>query len=184
MSGKKTVVTVIVIGCLIGLFFVLKSKTNVFGTNQPATGSSYTKGETDQATKNATTQSNTKNSETKSEPGDQKSDMGGDASVNLTAPTGDFVSNHHPNLDGDPAPSAITSVCTTTPGAKCQITFTKDGITKSLPNETTDRGGSAYWNWKLSDIGLSTGMWQVKAIATLGSQTQSTTDALVLEVAQ
>src|ERR1700733_4101879 len=35
----------------------------------------------------------------------------------LVMPSGDFVSNHHPNLSGSPAPNLITSSCTTTSGA-------------------------------------------------------------------
>lgn len=101
----------------------------------------------------------------------------------LVIPTGNFVSNHHPNLSGSPAPNLIASSCTTTPGATCQIFFTKDGATKSLPAEITDAGGSAFWNWKLQDYGLGQGTWSIRAVATLGSQTQSASDSQDLVVA-
>lgn len=106
------------------------------------------------------------------------------ADADLLAPTGTFVSNHHPNLSGKPAPNQIQSVCVTTPGATCTIVFTKNGVSKQLPNQVTDRGGAAYWTWKLQDIDLTTGTWQVTAKATLGSRTETANDATALEVAQ
>lgn len=99
----------------------------------------------------------------------------------LAAPTGTFVSDHHVRLG---ASVGLTSVCNTTPGAECQITVTKDGVTKSLLAETTDAGGAAYWNdWTPQSIGLSVGSWQVKATATLGHQSKTALDALALTVA-
>jgi hypothetical protein len=112
-------------------------------------------------------------------PADQKSSG---QTAKLVEPYGNFVSNHHPNLDGSPAPSVMQSICTTTPGALCTISFTKDGVTKSLPEQRTDSGGAAYWNWNLQDVGLSEGSWQIQAKATLGSQTASAQDAINLEV--
>ena len=112
---------------------------------------------------------------------------GGDtssANTTLIAPQGDFVSNHHPNLGGSPAPNTEQSVCNTTPGATCQIIFTKDGITQTLPSQTADSGGAAYWSWKLQDLNLTEGTWKVSAKATLGSQTKTADDALQLEVAR
>jgi hypothetical protein len=102
----------------------------------------------------------------------------------LIAPSGSFVSNHHPNLSGTPAPNAMSSVCNTTPGASCQISFTKDGVTKSLGAQTADANGATYWNWKLQDIGLTEGTWGVQASATLNGQTKTASDAMDLVVAQ
>lgn len=133
----------------------------------------------------STTSSNTAEPSTSTEQEDNKSDSGGGNNQVLLAPdpSNGFVSNHHPNLSGHPAPATLTSVCTTTPGARCTITFTKDGVTKSLPTQTTDRGGSAYWNdWSLQSIGLTAGSWQIKAVATLGSQTEAATDSMDLVV--
>lgn len=103
----------------------------------------------------------------------------------VVAPTGEFVSNHHPNLGGSPAPNTMTSVCTTTVGVSCKITFTNasTGAVKSLPSQTTDAGGSTYWDWKLQDIGLTAGTWKVEAIASYGGQVKTTTDIMDLEVA-
>lgn len=99
----------------------------------------------------------------------------------LIAPTGNFVSNHHP---GQNSSSLIeTSVCNTTSGAKCQISFTMNGAVHSLSAETTDAGGSAYWNdWTPQSIGLTPGSWQITATVTLGSQTNSTIDPQLLVV--
>jgi len=106
------------------------------------------------------------------------------SSAILLTPSGDFVSNHHPNLSGSPAPNTESSVCNTTPGASCTITFTKDGVTKSLPAQAADTNGFVNWNWKLQDIGLTSGTWKIKAVATLGSQNKSASDAMDMVVGQ
>lgn len=101
----------------------------------------------------------------------------------LVVPSGDFVSNHHPNLGGSPAPNSLSSVCTSTPGASCTISFTQGKITKSLPTQTTDQGGSTYWNnWTLQGIGLTTGSWKITATSSLGNKTLSSVDPMGLEV--
>ncbi len=101
----------------------------------------------------------------------------------LYAPYGDFVSNHHPNLGGSPAPSQETSVCNTTPGAKCTIRFTKGSVTTSLPSQITDSKGTTYWNWDVKTAGLTAGNWTITAAATLNGQTKTTQDPLPLSVA-
>lgn len=122
------------------------------------------------------------NSSSTPQPGDNKSNTDGTTTV-LLAPSGNFVSNHHPNLGGSPAPDTMTSVCDTTPGATCTITFIKDGITKTLSAQSTDRSGSAFWNnWSLAVIGLTAGSWKVQAVAMLDGQTKTTTDPMSLEV--
>ena len=123
-----------------------------------------------------------KQDNTTAPPSTTGSQTGTSTNANLATPTGDFVSNHHPNLSGSPAPNTMTSVCTTTSGATCTISFTKDGVTKSLAPETTDEGGSAYWNWKLQDIGLTAGTWKITATAKQGGNTKIASDALNLEV--
>ncbi|HSW74481.1 MAG TPA: hypothetical protein VLG16_01280 [Candidatus Saccharimonadales bacterium] len=202
-SPKKKTVWIIIL-CLVLAAAVmamleLTNTTHLFHKSslvKPAkhgSASQNTKGETGSAsgvteTQNTSGQSGSTGSG--SQPGDQKSDSGGSgtpsSNVTLATPTGDFVSNHHPNLSGQPAPNTMSSTCTTTSGASCKITFTNTstGEVQSLPSETTDRGGSAYWVWKLQDIQLTQGTWQVKAIATLSGQTQTATDAMNLEVQQ
>lgn len=102
----------------------------------------------------------------------------------LITPSGDFVSNHRPNLSGSPAPNTESSVCATTPGATCTISFTMGGVTKSLEARTTDSNGAAFWDWKLQDIGLTAGTWKIQASASLNGQTKTASDAIDLVVAQ
>lgn len=98
------------------------------------------------------------------------------------APVGVFVSNHHPNLSGSPAPNTESSTCTTTPNVKCQITFTMDGVTKTLPSKITDENGNTSWSWDIKEIGLTEGAWKVTAVAINGDKTATSEDALYLEI--
>lgn len=99
------------------------------------------------------------------------------------APTGQFISNHHPNLSGNPAPNTETSTCTTSPGASCTITFTNGGTVKSLPVQKTNANGTTVWtDWSLQDIGLTQGTWHTRAVATNGSRQASATDVMDLVV--
>ena len=102
--------------------------------------------------------------------------------VTLQKPSGSFVGNHYPGQNG--SNQNDTSVCITTPGASCYISFAKDGITKSLPVTTTDDTGSAYWTWTPQTVGLTSGKWVVSAVATLGRQSAATQDPIQLEVSQ
>lgn len=141
-----------------------------------------------------TTQNRTAGPETKGEtdkpadPPKTDSPKEGDASEEppvtqeLKVPSGNFVSNHRPNLSGQPSPSQIQSVCITTPGATCTIVFIKNNEKRELPPQKTDGEGAAYWTWKLQDIGLTEGTWKVQAKATQGSQTKTADDVLALEV--
>jgi hypothetical protein len=99
------------------------------------------------------------------------------SSVPPKEPYGDFVSSHTIENDGNEA-----SVCITTPGISCSITFTQNSVTKTLPKKVTDNNGAAYWNWKPSDIGLSAGSWTITAIAYSGNLTASSKDARELVV--
>jgi len=103
--------------------------------------------------------------------------------TDLAAPYGTFVSDHHPSLSGaNNTPSSELSTCTTTPGASCYITFTKDGVTKKLASQTTDGSGSTSWHWDVSQAGLSEGTWEISAVSSLGGQTKTTIDTFKLEV--
>lgn len=190
--SKKWVFIAIAIVVVVGIVSTLeatntthlfhKANTTLVTTpNVPSRTNTDTKGDAPNNNANKNAQSPT------SEPSQVTKDKNSeptDSNTPLKTPTGTFVSNHHPNLSGSPAPNQIQSVCVTTSGAQCQILFTKDGVTKSLPAQTTDRGGAAYWTWKLQDIGLTVGSWKVQAKATLGSQTQTADDAAALEVSQ
>lgn len=180
---------VIIAGAAAGVYYALShespaKKPVVMTTGK--TASPNTKGETS-APNSSTPTPSTPSSGTSNapQPGDDKNNINStDTHVTLLVPSGNFVSNHHPNLSGSPAPNQLESSCNTTPGATCQIIFTKGSVTKTLPSQTTDRGGAAFWTWTLQNIGLAEGTWQVQAKATLGNQTQTATDALTLEVKQ
>jgi len=87
----------------------------------------------------------------------------------LTAPSGTFA-----NLYDATADTQMNSICSTTPGATCQIIFTKGGVSIALPVKIADSSSSATWAWTPGQIGLSNGSWHVTAKATLGSQTKTT----------
>ena len=97
-------------------------------------------------------------------------------------PFGSFVSNHQPELNGAWELNRMQSVCNTSAGATCKISFTKDGETKSLSAQKTDKEGAAYWSWTLQEVGLTEGTWKVTATATLNGQTASASDPINLEV--
>jgi len=94
-----------------------------------------------------------------------------------------LVSNHQPSLSSSWGTNQESSVCNTSPGATCQITFTSNGVTKSLASEQADSTGAAYWNnWTLQSIGLTEGSWTITATATLNGQTSHVTDPINLKV--
>ncbi len=113
--------------------------------------------------------------------GDASSEAQPSGSPPIT-PFGNFVSNHSPNLDGNPAPSSVDSVCNTTPGTTCMIEFTnQNGVVKSLQPQKTDSNGATYWNWDVDKAGFTVGTWKIKVTATLNGQT-STAEDINLEV--
>lgn len=178
------VIMVLIAGFVIALLEISDTTHFFHKPNTPmVTASSETKGEngTDKTQTTKTTSSKVNENDQSSgsvQPGDNKSGTGSDVPVVLLAPTGNFVSAHK----ADQAAS-LSSVCNTTPGVSCQIVFTQNGVVKSLPIQTTDRGGSVYWNgWTPKSIGLVPGTWQVQAVASQGQQSKLTTDALPLEV--
>ena len=97
-------------------------------------------------------------------------------------PSGNFVSNYNPDLNGSPSPNLIGSTCITTPGATCTISFSMNGTTKSLPSEVTNANGVSYWTWHLQDIGLTVGSWSITATATLNGKTTTSGDTLKLNI--
>jgi hypothetical protein len=103
-------------------------------------------------------------------------------SQNFLVPYGTFVSNHHPNLSGSPAPSKEQSVCQTTPGASCFIQFTRNGVVKKLPSQVVNKDGAAIWDWDVNEAGFTDGSWQILAISSLSGKSKTTADPLPLEV--
>jgi hypothetical protein len=104
----------------------------------------------------------------------------GNINATLLPPSGTFISNHHPGENG--TSTKEESVCDTTPGATCIIKLTQGSAVKQLAAQTADSNGSAYWSWDINLAGLTSGSWQVSAVATLNSQSQTSTDSLNLEV--
>ena len=176
--SKKSIALLILLIAFIILGLVLR--TSLFRAKViVASGSSYnTKGEQKSTTSNSRDKKNT----TPSSRVESQKSTG--TPLTLQTPSGDFVSNHHPNLSGSPAPNTISSVCNTTPGASCKITFTQGEQVKALPSQTIDGNGSTYWNWKLQDVGIGSGSWKVQAIASLDSNTTEASDSMNLVVAQ
>lgn len=188
---KVTLVTILVAACLLGIVAILEvtGTTSLLNRHKdsyktPRTANSETKGEAPAHSDSGdTTNPQPDNGQSNNSASPDKSPgSGSDNSAKPLAPTGNFVSNHRPNLSGSPAPNSIQSSCVTTPGASCQIIFTKGSETKSLPIQKTDLGGGAYWTWNLQDVGLTEGAWKVQAKATIGAETATADDALALEV--
>lgn len=147
----------------------------------PTTSSAATTPSASDDSKNSVTeQSNSSTGTNSSSDPKQSSGSTNSSSVALVAPYGNFVSNHYPGQNGSDLKEL--SLCTTTPGATCFIKFTRGDTVKVLPVKTTDQGGSATWEWNITDAGLTSGSWKIEAIAKLGTQTASTTDQLRLEV--
>ena len=115
---------------------------------------------------------------------DKNNNSNPDATTTLVAPYGSFVSNHFPNLSESPAPSSLTSVCNTSAGATCQITFTNGSTTKSLPAQSTNSSGYTYWSWNIQDIGLTVGTWKIQATSSYKGQTKTSMDGMNLVVSQ
>lgn len=88
-----------------------------------------------------------------------------------------YVSTHTANQA-----TTEQSVCVTSPGATCTITFTLGSVTRTLTAKKTDSSGAAYWQWKPSQIGLTSGYWTVAAHATLDTQSKTSSDVTPLKV--
>lgn len=92
-----------------------------------------------------------------------------------------LVSNHYPGKNG--SPTTEQSVCNTTPGASCYIQFTMGNATKKLSAQVAGSSGATIWNWDINTAGLTSGSWQITAVASLGNQTKTASDpqALVIQ---
>jgi hypothetical protein len=174
--GKKgfaiTLIAVLAIGG--GAAYLLKHKnTETIKVTSSRSADSKKKSQNEPNDNNSTSSASTDTTTSKSVPA---------STTSLKKPYGTFVSNHHPNLGGSPAPSTEQSVCYTAPGATCYIEFTKGTSVKKLPAEKADNSGIVAWNWDVKQTGFSTGSWSVKAVASLNGTTMSAQDDLKLEV--
>ncbi|MGZ6005515.1 MAG: hypothetical protein ACXWLH_05215 [Candidatus Saccharimonadales bacterium] len=169
---------VLILVAIILLITELTNTTHIFH-KQPAvaeTGNSNTKGVPESSSSQSTSNDGTSGQDQTGQPGDTKHQ--GTTSVALIAPWGEFANTYQANAN-----TQMVSTCNTTPGATCQILFTKGGVTKSLDTQTTDRGGAVRWSWKPSQPGLTTGTWHIIAKAVFGSQSKTTSnDPLTLEI--
>jgi len=189
-SGRRKRKLIIIISLalllIIGIVAILEitDTTHLFHAKKfvaAPTASQNTKGEpadtaqtTGSSDKPTTSDKNTNN------PDNPKDQTDGSTLATLLPPSGNFVSAHKV-----PSNAPISSVCNTSVGASCKITFSSNGVTKSLNPEITDKGGSVYWNsWTPASLGITAGTWTIQAIATLNGQTQTANDALPLEVSQ
>jgi len=102
--------------------------------------------------------------------------------ITPASPMGTFVSNHHPNLGGQPAPNTVSSTCSTTPGVDCLIRFTQGSVTKELSAQRTDSNGNTAWTWTLQDIGITQGDWKITAVAINGNKVITASDPMMLSV--
>jgi hypothetical protein len=184
-SKKRSVFLVFAAIIFIALILVAYNKfepnNSVAPVTHLSTSGQTTKGENPLATTTPPTSVTQNSSPTTTQQSTSKVNNSGSA-TSLITPSGDFVSDHHPNLSGTPDPNLEESVCNTTPSATCQISFTMNGTTKSLEAGSADSGGAVYWSWHLQDLSLTAGSWTVTATATLNGQSSTATDPQQLVV--
>lgn len=160
-----------------GAFFLLRDHDDA---KKSQTSSSQSSGQESDETQ-PTTDSKTPPSVDNGGPKDQ-TDTTTPSGQPPIVPFGSFVSNHQPELESAWELNRMQSVCNTTEGATCKISFTKGSETKSLSAQKTDKEGAAYWSWTLQEVGLTEGTWKITASATLNGQTSSASDPINLEV--
>ena len=169
---------IVLVGLIIVGILQVTHTIHLFRKPTVATSASFTsKGENSTPTTSSSPAATSQSSNTDSKANAQ-------ANQAVLTPSGNFVSNHHPNLSGWPTPNTLVSVCEGTPEASCFISFTMGNTTKSLSTQTISQTGSAYWSWKLQDVGLTVGTWQIKATSTIDGHTATSVDALNLVVSE
>lgn len=180
--NKKTRLAVLAALILIVLGLELTNTTHLFHKAKPISG-------TIPATNppSAAQKSQPKNNSTVNDTGGSSASssqktgaVASGVSGTLLSPYGTFISNHHPGTNNSPLDE--TSVCNTSPGATCYIKFVQGNVVKTLPVHTTDASGAAYWSWNVGQAGLTSGVWQITAIASLNDQTKTSADPLNLEI--
>jgi cytoskeletal protein RodZ len=181
LNRKSILIGTLVVIVLCGAIFILAKQIFNSTTTIPST--------TPSQSKQKQTETGTLDKQNNSSSGsstDKSNDKTGPSTSTavLLAPSGSFVSNHRPSMSSNGSPSSEQSVCNTTPGASCEIQFTKGTETKKLAAQTVDSNGSTYWNWDINSAGITEGQWQITAYATLNGKTLSATDAMALEVAR
>ena len=112
----------------------------------------------------------------------QSTTSGNATGTDVITPSGTFVSNHHLSLSAAAPADIISSVCRTNAGATCELSFTNGSDVKVLGPNVVGSDGTIDWEWRLKDIQLTTGTWQIQATAKLNDKTASTMDPIKLEI--
>lgn len=175
-----SVIAILIIGLLaVAAYHLLKQKDEAYKKQQYGSSQTTPNKNTPIASNNGSTGGMASSKGASNTPA-----AAADPGITPTVPTGTFISNHHPNLSGQPAPNIESSTCTTTPGVACQIEFTNGHITKSLESQATNADGNTSWTWNLNDLGLTTGDWKVTAVATNGDKVTTADDSMLLSIKQ
>jgi uncharacterized protein YneF (UPF0154 family) len=170
---RRIIIAAVVAVILVSLiaFFIIRRNQNSEVTSNPSTTQEEDKAAIQQG-------ESPKNQNAVSSPETDKQAGSNASGASVSAPEGNFVSSHKINS----LSSTIESVCRTTKGASCEITFVQSGVTKSLGKKTADSNGTATWIWTPGAVGLSNGSWEITASATLNSSTQTSKDPMNLEI--
>lgn len=173
-SDKRKAIILVAISLLLAImlgfgFLKLIKKTDPVST-EPSTSASEDEQEVESGV-------SAKNQSSISASGTNK-DSGVQSTNGPTPPKGNFVSSHNPPSSG----TNIESVCVTSAGASCEIIFSRNGVTKSLNSQPVDNNGATTWIWNTSQLGLTTGSWEITAKATYNGKSAETQDPLNLEV--
>jgi hypothetical protein len=182
---KRYILTTVGAILLVILTLELTNTTHLFHEPKPVSGTIPSTTQTSAESDNNETGGDKDKSETQntapsnSTPTTQKTTAPPVSGSDLVNPSGSFVSNHSPSLRNSPG---LESVCITSPGATCTISFTKDGIVKTLESKTANNNGAVIWAWDIEKAGFNVGAWKITATATLNGQSKSTDDLKNLEV--
>ena len=117
-------------------------------------------------------------SATSSSTNDKQGDTTTSTQTSVNTPTGNFVSSHMINS----STGSLESICTTSLGATCEITFRKGDTMLTLGKKEVDNNGTATWIWTPGSIALTSGSWEITATATIGDKTSTAIDPLKLDV--
>ncbi len=181
-SPERMIMTLVILAGILVLALEATNTTHFFHKQKAVSGTIKTISSPPSAAAASTTQTNNtvKNPSGYSAGPKTSSPGAGTSSSTLTAPYGTFISNHYPGQNG--TLTKEQSTCNTTPGASCYIRFTQGSVTRTLPTQTTNNNGSTSWLWDIGKAGLTSGSWQVSAVATLNGKTSTTTDPVALEI--
>jgi cytoskeletal protein RodZ len=175
VKSKEMLFLLLIVGALIvGGYFLYNS------TNTPAPTTSIPSTTQNEDIKNVEQGVSAKNSNstTSSSMSDKQGGSTASPQTSLDTPTGNFVSSHKVSS----STNTLESICTTTTGATCEITFRKGDTILTLGKKDVNNSGTATWIWTPGSIALTNGSWEITATATLGDKTSTAIDPLKLDV--